>query len=137
MLGWSAMAEEGPTVYVRAHRVFILRAYFVCSPPATVDFEGPYQHDRRRYLPLVHTRTSVYTLVQDLPQLTRHGMVHWWSTARAGRVIFWIDSIDADHETASKHFLKRLSALLDAPYFYLTIMCSVDVQGDTVGINRA
>jgi len=71
---------------------------------------------------------SVYTLVQDLPQLTRHGMVRWWSTAKVGRVIFWIDGIDADHETASKHFLKRLSALLDAPHFYLTIMCSLVVR---------
>ena len=38
---------------------------------------------------------------------------------------------------APKHFLKHLCALLNAPHFYLTIMCGVDVQGDTAGIDRA
>ena len=64
-------------------------------------------------------------------------MVHWWSSERAGRLIFLIAIDDADYETAPKHFFKRLSGLLDAPHFDLTIMGRVDVQGDMVGINGA
>jgi len=64
-------------------------------------------------------------------------MVHWWPNERAGRLIFLIAIDDADHKTAPKHFLKRLSTLLNAPHFYLTIMCGVDVQCDTVGIKGA
>ena len=64
-------------------------------------------------------------------------MVHWWSNTRAGRLIFLIAIDDADHETASKHFFKRLGTLLNAPYFYLTIMGGVDVQCDTVGVKGA
>jgi hypothetical protein len=43
----------------------------------------------------------------------------------------------ANHESAPKHLLKRLGALLNAPHFHLTIMCGVDLQSNTAGINGA
>jgi hypothetical protein len=64
-------------------------------------------------------------------------MVHCWSNTRIGNLILLIDFGEFDHETTPKHLLKRLSGLLYAPYFYLTIMGGVDVQRHTVGIDGA
>ena len=64
-------------------------------------------------------------------------MVHWWSNERIGTLILLIDFIALNHETTPKHLLKYLSALLNAPHLYLTIMGGVDMQGHTVGINGA
>ena len=58
-------------------------------------------------------------------------MVHWWSNTMIGTLILLIDWFHADHETAPKHLLKPLCVLLNAPHFYLTLMCGVDMQGDT------
>ena len=49
-------------------------------------------------------------------------------------MILLIDLVDYDHEAPPKYFLKHLCALLNALNFYLTLMCGVDMQGDTAGI---
>jgi hypothetical protein len=55
-------------------------------------------------------------------------MVHWWSNTRIGILILFIGFVDSDHELTPKHLCKCLSALLNAPHFYLTIMGSVVVS---------
>ena len=47
---------------------------------------------------------------------------------RIGTLILLIDRVDLNHDLPPKYFLKRLSALLNAPHFYLTIMGGVVVS---------